>query len=337
MGIALSTCAAIARAEEPRRPVRVAVAWTRAPRAERCISPDELVTKTRARAASDTSLTLDREGADFLIFGRIEPRGEGFRTELVLRDALGRPLGERSFDSPARSCRALDDSLSLALVLLMETPRVRDAAQRDSTEELVELAPPLRSEARPAVQVAPLRLPPPRRRPWMFELGRGGSVAFGVAPSTTPGASLFGLVRPPGFLPIALRGTAYPFGVDRDTVPGEGIAVRGFVGGAEVCPLGLARSGLEVLACGGAHLAVLRAEPLGPRSNAGDLLFPVLPVRAEVRARLGAVSPYAAVTARVSPTSPGFVYRAPSGEERTSFSVPWFTVALDVGVAWHVP
>ncbi len=335
MGIAGSACAGNARAEEPPRPVHIAVVWTRLPGAETCISPDEMVMKTRARAASDTLLTLDRKGADFSIIGRIEPRGEGFRTELVLRDAVGRPLGERTFESPARSCRALDDSLILALVLLVETPWVRDAAHGKPAEELGEIAPLPRLEGRADERIAPLPLSPPERRPWMLELGLGGSLAVGFAPTPTVGPALFGLVRPPHFVPIVLRATAYPFSVDRSTVAGEGIAVRGFVGGAEICPLGLARPGVEALVCGGAHLAVLQAEPLGPRSTAGDLFFGVLPLRGEVRARLGAVSPYAAATARFSPMSPGFVYRAPGGQDRTSFSVPWLTVELDVGFAWH--
>lgn len=97
LGVAVSACAQIARAEEPSCPVHVAVAWTRAPGAERCISPDDLVTRTRARAASDTLLTLDRQGADFVVVGRIEPNAGGFRTQLVLRDGVGRPLGKRTF------------------------------------------------------------------------------------------------------------------------------------------------------------------------------------------------------------------------------------------------
>ncbi|MDF2697030.1 MAG: hypothetical protein K0S65_5413 [Labilithrix sp.] len=308
------------------------------------MAPEELLTKTRERASSDTLLTLDREGTDIVVVGRIEPRGEGFRTELRLRDALGRSLGERTFDSPARSCRALDESLILALVLLVETPPVRAAARGESMEVLAEAPPPLEAEEHPDVRIAPQPRarartsppPQPRRRPWTFELGVGASAAGGFAPRPTLGPTLSATVRPPAFVPVVLRAAAYAFAVDRVTVPGEGISVRGFVGGIELCPLGLARDAIEGRLCGGAHAAGLQAHPLGPRSRPGDVFFVVLPVRAELRVRARTLEPYAAMTVRFSPMSPTFVYRVPGGGERTSFSAPWATIELDLGIAWRL-
>lgn len=319
----------------PSRPVHVALAWTRSSGAEPCISPEEMVARTRERTSSDTRVTLDRAGADFLVVGRIARSGEGFRTELVLRDAVGRPLGERSFESPARSCRALDDSLTLALLLLVETPPVRAAARGEGHDEREELAPPLRTEVAPDQRVRPVRLPPQKEN-WEIDLGIGASGVLGLTPEPTVGPTVFGMVRPPRFVPIVLRGALYPFGVERPTIPGEGISVLGGVAGAELCPFGWRRMATEVLGCGGAHLGVLRADPLGPRSNSGELFFVALPLRVEVRARVDALEPYAAVSGRFVPTSPTFVYRAENGEDRTSFRVPWATLELDLGLAWRV-
>ena len=340
--------------------MRVALEWTHSPGAERCISPEELVSRTRARVLADTLLTLDREEADFLVVGRIEPRAEGYRTTLVLRDAAGRPLGERTIDAGGSSCRALDRSLVLALVLLVETPRVRAAARGEATDAGSEIAPPLgvetldlppgappvssvdagsrsetpAAEAR-AVSLGPPIYPPPRR-PWKLDLGLGASAVGGFVPRPTVGPTFSVVLQPPGFVPIALRGAAYPFGVDRGTVRGEGISVRGFIGGVELCPFGLARRGIDMHVCGGANLAVLQAEPLGPRSFPGDLAFIVLPLRAELRARLGAVDPYAAMTARFAPTSASFIHRVPGGGLQTTFEVPWATVELDLGIRWQL-
>ncbi|MDF2694797.1 MAG: hypothetical protein K0S65_3180 [Labilithrix sp.] len=342
VGLAVAARAAVAHAEEPARPVRVAFTWTRAPGAERCISPAEMLTKTSGLVSRDTVLTLDRQGADFLVVGRIEPSAEGFRTELILRSANGRPLGERTFDTPGRSCRALDESLTLALVLLVETPRVRAAARGESTEELVELAPSLRTadatDPRSAPALPPSRIPlKPAQRAWTLELGLGASAVLGLLPKATVGSTLFATVKPPGFIPIVLRGTGYPFGVERVTVPGEGVAIRGFVGGAELCPLDFVHRRIELRACGGAHLAALHAEPLGPMSTTGDVVFVALPLRAEAHARFGAVDPYVAVAARWSPTSPGFVYHVVDElNDRVSFGVPLLTAELDVGVGWRV-
>ncbi len=344
--------------------MRVALEWTHSPGATRCISPEELLSRTRARVLADTLLTLDREEADFVVVGRIEPRAEGFRTTLVLRDAAGRPLGERTIDAAGGSCRALDRSLILALVLLVETPRVRAVARGEATDRGSEIAPPLGVEGLDLPSGAPSGAPPvpssdtgsrsgtpaaearaeplgpprisPPPRPWKLGLGLGASVAGGFVPRPTVGPTLSVVLHPPGFVPIALRGAAYPFGVDRGTVRGEGISVRGFIGGIELCPFGLARRGIDMHLCGGANLAVLQAEPLGPRSFPGDLAFIVLPLRAELRTRLGAVDPYAAMTARFSPTSTSFLHRVPGGGLQTTFEVPWATVELDLGIRWQL-
>ncbi|AKV02444.1 hypothetical protein AKJ09_09107 [Labilithrix luteola] len=336
-GVAISALAEIAGAEEPARPVHVAVKLTRAPGADGCISPDEVVARTKERASADILLTVEQKRADFFVLGHVEPRAGGFRTELVLRDAHGRALGERTIDSPARSCRALDESLTLALVLLVETPRVRAAAQTKATEPLDELPPPLYEEA-PAPRIEPLRLPPPpphTRTPWVIDVGLGASVPIGFTPVATVGPSLFGMVHVPHFVPVAVRGAAYPLGTDRKTVPGEGISVRGVEGGVELCPLDLGRTRVNVLACAGAHYALLHAEPLGPQSRDGSLGFLVLPLRVEVRGRAGAFAPFAAVAARFAPTSPAFVYRVAGASEQPSFSVPAATAELDVGLSWR--
>lgn len=346
--------------------MRVALEWTHSPGATRCISPEELLSRTRARVLADTLLTLDREEADFVVVGRIEPRADGFRTTLVLRDAAGRPLGERTIDAAVGSCRALDRSLVLALVLLVETPRVRAAARGEATEGGSEIAPPSgvenldppsgsasggppvssvdagsrsetpAAEARAVSLGPPRRISPPPRRPWKLDLGLGASAVGGFVPRPTVGPTFSVVLEPPGFIPIALRGAAYPFDVDRGTVRGEGISVRGFIGGIELCPFGLARRGIDMHVCGGANLAVLQAEPLGPRSYPGDLAFIVLPLRAELRARLGALAPYAAMTARFAPTSASFVHRVPGGGLQTTFEVPWATVELDLGIRWQL-
>jgi hypothetical protein len=74
---------------------------------------------------------------------------------------------------------------------------------------------------------------------------------------------------------------------------------------------------------------------LGPRSRSEDLFFLVLPLRAEMRAHLGTVNPYVALTGRFAATTPAFLYRGLDGSRQTAFEVPWATAELDVGVAWR--
>lgn len=325
-----------AYASDAPRPVHVAVAWTRARGAEGCIAPAELVTKTRARAAADTTLDLERQGADFQVVAHIEAREGGFRTELVLRDAIGRRLGERLFDSTTKSCRTLDESLILALALLVEMPSVRAVAEGGPKEDVDEIVPPWRTEE-PAVREAPVRLHIPARRaaPWKLDLGFGATVATGQLPQPTIGPTVAGIIVPPDFVPIALRVTAFPLSTERVPVTGEGISVRAFAGGIDLCPLALAHPALEARGCAGARLMVLHAEPLGPRSSAATQTLVDLPLRAELRARTGDVVPYAALEAHFAPASGSFVYRDRQGQSQTAFQVPWVTVGLEFGLFWR--
>ncbi|AKV04770.1 hypothetical protein AKJ09_11433 [Labilithrix luteola] len=339
MGVAVSTVALgahAAHAGEAPRPVHVAVAWTRARGAEACIAPAELVAKTRARAAADTTIDLQQPGADFQVIGRIEPRDGGFRTQLVLRDAVGLRLGDRTLESTTKSCRSLDESLILALALLVEMPSVRAVAEGSAKEELDEILPPWRTDE-PAVQEKPVRVTPPAptSSPWKFEAAVGASVAAGQLPQPTIGPTLSGVLLPPHFVPVALRLTAYPLATERTPLTGEGIAVRGFSGGVDLCPFTFGHSEFEARACAGARLMALHAEPLGPRSTAADQTFLDLPLRAELRARTGSVLPYAALEAHLAPAAGAFVYRDPQGLEQTAFRVPWITVGLEFGLIWR--
>jgi hypothetical protein len=339
--VAVSVEAASAKADEPSRSepaglvARVAVAWLRAPGAEGCISPEELVDRTRARAPASALVTLERRGADFVVIGRIVPHGAGFRTEIQLRDAHDHPLGERTFDSKASSCRTIDESLVLALLLLVETHVPAAPPGPPPTRapvELPELAPPLRSELLPRWRRAPLRLPPPS---WRLELGLGAAFGVGFTPEPTAGATLYAAITPPRSIPFVVRAAAYPYGVDARTIPGEGIEIRDFELGADVCPFGFRRGELEGLACAGARAAFLLAEPLGPQSSSGALFFFTLPLRAEARLRLSnGLAPYAAVVGALSPLSPSFTYRA-NGQKLTSFEVSHVTLGLELGLAWQ--
>lgn len=294
------------------------------------------MTKTRARAAADTTLDLEQHGADFQVVARIEARDGGFRTELTLRDAIGRRLGDRVFESTTKSCRTLDESLILALALLVEMPSVRAVAEGSPKEDVEEIVPPWRTDE-PATRESPvrLRISPARGAPWKLDLGFGASVSTGQLPQPTIGPTVAGVVVPPRFVPIALRLTAFPLATDQVPVTGEGIAVRAFAGGLDVCPLSFTHTALEALGCGGARLTVLHAEPLGPRSSPATQSFVDLPLRAELRARTGNVLPYAALEAHFAPAAGAFVYRDQQGQEQTAFRVPWLTVGLEFGLLWR--
>lgn len=313
----------------------MAVGWDRAPGAESCISPDELVDRTRARAPADALITRDRIGADFVVIGHIAPHGSGVRATLTLRDAHGEPLGERSLDSRAPSCRAIDESLVLALLLLLEMSRVRAPPPKATETEPELLLPPLQEETLPQQRIRPIELPPAPSRPWRLHLGAGAVMGFGVAPKVAAGATFFGALTPPGLFPFVVQATVYPFGQDVPTAPGQGISIRRFEAGAGACPLGLVRGRFDGLLCGGARGALLVSEPLsGPlaeSSSAAAVFALVLPFRAEMRAHFDhGVTLYAAASALLQPLSSRLVYSV-NGEKRTAFAVPHVAAELEIG------
>lgn len=309
----------------------VGLEWARQPGAEGCISAEELRSRTRAQVPASVHLTLDADETDFVVVGDVAPTHGGFRVAFALRDARDQSLGERTFEVEARSCRAVDDALVLALALLVETPRVIADASARPEAPLDELAPALR--ARPSdPAIAPVRLSPRAPRPWRFEVGLAANVGYGRTPTVTAGPSVVGVVVPPGLVPLMIRGGAYPFASPRSTVPGEGVVVRGAEGGLDVCPIALERRSTEVRACGGAHVAALFASPRGPLSTAGRLIFPTFPLRAELRHWFGPVAPFVAIDGWLSPTTPSFLYRDAAGQARTSFRVALLTGSIELGL-----
>src|SRR3954471_2780913 len=98
--------------------------WQRGPDAERCISRDELARHTEA--VLQHPVFSGQGPAAVRVRGGIgrDARGRWAAT-LALETADGRPLGTRELTSDGSDCRALDESVSVVLSLMVDVDRAR--------------------------------------------------------------------------------------------------------------------------------------------------------------------------------------------------------------------
>ncbi|HEU4535595.1 MAG TPA: hypothetical protein VFS00_15815 [Polyangiaceae bacterium] len=116
--LALALIAPSGRAEAPKAE-GYAFGWTRLPGAEACIGARELsgnVEKALGRPAFVAASKAERS-----IEGSVAPRpGGGWSASVQLSDARGSILGTRELTSDGPDCRALDESLTLSITLLVD-------------------------------------------------------------------------------------------------------------------------------------------------------------------------------------------------------------------------
>jgi hypothetical protein len=118
VALSLGLAASDGRAEAPKTE-GYTFGWTRLPGGEACIGARELsvnVEKALGRPAFVSASKADRG-----IEGSVAPRpGGGWAASLQLSDARGSILGTRELTSESPDCRALDESLTLSITLLID-------------------------------------------------------------------------------------------------------------------------------------------------------------------------------------------------------------------------
>lgn len=163
---------------------------------------------------------------------------------MTLLSARGTPLGERDITIETSSCAGATDGITLALSIMADLARTREE------EEEAKTPPP--TPPPPAVPAARPGAPPPpvekRNTPrWQGVVGFGPALSFDGNADFAPGLQVFGLVDPPGFLPVALSGlqTVRPF----DTPLGGTFWLSSTQVDASVCAPSLRRGKFELDGC----------------------------------------------------------------------------------------
>jgi hypothetical protein len=166
--------------------------WERAPGAESCIDRERLEEAIDRRWKRRVFVAA---GADFVVEGRVSRGASGeWGASLALRRADGTNLGGRELVTRAPSCADLDDSLVLALGIMLDLNRQRTDAEVSPSAG----APTAEVVARPAHPV-PLRA----------ILFADAAASAGALPGLGVGFRAGVAVLPPKFIRMQLSGSVY--------------------------------------------------------------------------------------------------------------------------------
>ena len=202
-----------------------------------------------------------------------------FGAHIVLRSADGREFGTRDLGTTAPHCSALDDSLVLAIALMVDLSE-SELPHRASSPAPVEPVRPRRP--------TPIELPPRThapRQPWHLRAGVLASVAAGLLPGFAAGGVLSVGVEPPSFWLTELDVALWQ---ERENAAGDEGARFSLVGlGLYLCPIGLGPQASRLAFCAGQELGRLRATGFGfDRNGDRTLLVYDLALRGRFSQRL---------------------------------------------------
>jgi hypothetical protein len=230
----------------PPPPATSALNWTRLPGAESCIGVRDLADAVEKRLGR--SLFVSATKADVLVEGNIEPTANprGWRAQIRLSGADAVILGTREIANTEPSCRSLDESLALAIALMID-PHV----------PVVEAPPapsgPGVSKPRPP----PVLSPPPESL--RVKTAVGAMLGWGFLPGF--GAGMLGRValERDGSPGLEVDARFWPSQTTAFTQGGPVASFWSVQGGFSVCPLQGGKAVTFFTGCLGTAVAILHA------------------------------------------------------------------------------
>ena len=310
-----------AGAESPNERVHVTAAleWRRLEGGEDCMGGEAVERAVESRlqrkvfvssGQSDRrAATATATGADVSVSAEIGPkRGGGWALRVSMAGENGESLGVREVTTEARHCSALDESIPLVLVLMLDISEARvekarrAGGQRDAAIRI------------PASTHAP-------RAPWKFEVAGGAAAALGAMPELGFGPRLALGAAPPSFWRIEAFGTYY--------VPTEDLGQAGggrfslWAAGLAACPIAFTEGRTRIDGCAVQETGIVRSEGFGfARNIQSEQLLWNLGVAARVAYSF---APPVALRVGVGVEAPivryRFTYIDSGGREQSLFSV----------------
>jgi hypothetical protein len=335
--------------------VNAALDMERAAGTEQCIEASALQRAVEARLHRKVFVAPD--DAELRIRLALSRSEAGtWSAELSLATAAGVSLGQRSLESSAPHCSALDESLALVIALLVDSP-----------PPPVEVVPP--PEAAPAAPEPPIHpgapaptppastisrpvAPPPAtpaatkiyipadsyapREPWHADVALGAVAAGGALPGLAFAPELSLGIEPVALPELRVFGGVYG---NRETHVGESGAGARFglaYVGLETCPWSVRRGAARPFFCLGEVVGHFRATAFGFDQNSSATL-----VRFALHARLGLSLPLTgALSARLDGRAEApvtrnvFVYGARDGHDAGIYQASLFSGSLELGLAF---
>jgi hypothetical protein len=263
-GLALALFGAASTAQA-RGAETAALGWVRLAGAESCPSAQQLAKDVEARIGR--SVFVSPSVAELLIEAHVEHDASGFRAKVLTTRPDGRVLGTRELTSAAPDCADLAEQLTLVIALTIDpdaelrpknspapapAPSPPAAKPEPCPEPRIEV---VEKEKRVVVSV------PRERESWRGDARLAGTLTLALLPGVTPGLMAAGALKPPGFSPIELRGSAWP--ERRADVANGGATFTLLLATLAVCPETPLSDAIRAHFCGGIGLGSMRARGFG--------------------------------------------------------------------------
>jgi hypothetical protein len=219
------------------------LSWVRMPGAESCASSAVLAQAIEARLGR--RVFVSAADADLSVEGRAERTDDGWRATLVVTEANGAVLGERTLESELEPCDELGRLVALTVAVMIDPLTAAEPQPEPEPEPQI-----IVREVRVPVPVpAPVPEAPPAPR-WRVEIDSAVAGTIGLLPTGAIGGVATVIVEPPGFIPLALEGAIVPW-ARAESAAGYADFLH-IHAGLQICPLGLREQGLALHGCLGA-------------------------------------------------------------------------------------
>jgi hypothetical protein len=313
-----------ARAQEPER-LTAHVEWTQSPGGSQCISQSALERAVNERWGREVFVADGN--ADVLVVGHVgpNPQGPGWKAVIELRSSSGADLGSRELKTEAGHCSALDDSVALAVGLMLDVSKQRLREQSEAKTR------PPAPAAPPPPPPAPIELPRETlapREPWHVDASAGGVAALGLLPGIALGLQAGVTLTPPQFFVIELGAAVWR---EEEARRADGGSVFDlWTTSLAVCPVKL--HALDFTVCGVQRFGLVTSTGFDFAQNQeqSDAIFDVgLRARATLL-RAGAFGLRLGFNAEVPVLGYHFVFVDALGRERTLYEMAPVVLLADL-------
>ena len=342
LAVAVGVTSWDAAADQPHATARLQL--SRGQETQTCIDAGSLRRAVEQRLQRDVFRAADSEQVDVRVTVKLDRADSGFAATVLLETQHGNPIGTRRLTTETQQCSALDESLVLALALMLDIRREQVAAV-DQRERLKDPAaypgaspPPTRAPLRPSgLPVGgPVGAATMQPAPWRFMGGVGAVVGVGLLPDVAPGVRLGAGVAPPRIGWVEADATALAGTEAADEVGAVRLAWWGL--GLYLCPLEFRGAPASGVGCLGNHVGWLRSTGVGFDDNSRSTRItysPGLRGRGALRVT-GPVALRAGIELLVPVVRDRFVYAQPNGSRSELFRADPIAAVAELGLGLEI-